>query len=125
MSDKGWQGSADDIDNWWSDAPLTDRQLDVIKSDLNNEVMPEGWRPHPQIARKLVAEVDRLRAQLAEVGALGRIEYEIGIQQPGDDDAKQYCGFSEADVRARAAEQGATFVERVCRRGKWKAADGG
>lgn len=61
-----WRYSANDIDNWWSDAPLTDRQLDVIKSDLNNELMPEDWRPHPQIARKLVAEVDRLRARLAE-----------------------------------------------------------
>lgn len=78
-----------------------------------------------RVRSELAAENDRLRAQLAEIGGLGRIEYEIGIQQPGEDDAQQYCGFSEADVKARAAEQGATFVERVCRRGKWKAADDG
>ena len=53
---------ASEIDNWWSDAPITDRQLDTVRGDLDNELKPEGWRFHPQVVRKLLAEIDRLRA---------------------------------------------------------------
>lgn len=112
--------AANEIDSWWSDAPITGRQLDVIQGDLDNKLLPEGWRVHPQVVRKLVAETKRLRAQLAEIGELGRLQREIGIRQPGKDDAMEYSGFSEADVKARAADQGAAFVERDCRRSNWR-----
>lgn len=57
---------ASEIDSWWSDAPITDRQLGVIRGDLDNEWAPEGPRFLPQVVRKLLAEVERLRGELAE-----------------------------------------------------------
>ena len=77
------------------------------------------------LVKENVDATTRADTAVRELAELGRVEYEIGIRQPGEDDAQQYCGFSEADVRARAAEQGATYVERVCRRGEWKAAEDG
>lgn len=95
-------------------------ELDRVRTERNDNA---------QLAADFLGERNDARAKLAEVrgqlAELGRVEYEIGIQRPGEDDAQQHCGFSVVDVRARATEQGAIYVERVCRRGKWKAADGG
>ena len=56
------------VDSWYDDAPITPRQLGVIRSDLDNGAP----RFAAQIVRKLVAEVERLRDE--RDAATGRAE---------------------------------------------------
>lgn len=102
--------SAIDLDSWWSDAPMTDRQLDVLQSEIDNRLIPEGAHFHKQVVRKLAGEVKQLRAQLAAATAeLGRVNRRTdflddalkGLRQQAIEAVKER---NEAIARAEKAE---------------------
>lgn len=88
------------------------------------------------IGERRAAELDRAHRDLTimfdehktlreRINELGRPTTEWGIQWPGEN-AQEHCGFSEASLRIRAAEQRperGVVVERTAYRGAWHPTD--
>jgi len=75
-----------------------------------------GKTPH-QLRMEAERERDELRERLAEIGGL-RPDREVGIQRPGEE-VEQWCGYSDLQVQASAADTGAKFMERTAYRTSW------
>jgi hypothetical protein len=78
--------SEEGASSWYDDAPITDEQIESVRRDLGLPVAERGAAFAPFVVRKLLAEIDRLRA------AWEKREAYVELLERSNATAAQYIG---------------------------------
>ena len=123
MSNDTAQAAGDPEDRWYDEAPITDRQIEEAREYIERAMLPAVSR---FVARKLLAEVERLRdlnAELSEtldvrLDETQRLRAKLATRadlMSGLDAEVDRLAGDNAKLRARLAEIGETREEFALR----------
>jgi hypothetical protein len=96
--------------SWYDDAPITDEQIESVRRDLGLPVAERGAAFAPFVVRKMLAEIDRLRANAEAdwrglTAALNGWNEEAGIAWKSSAEHRQRADEAEQNLRRLRATQ--------------------